>query len=48
MESGTRRLVAHIHPDHAASSRVAAALGMAPAGVVDDDGEEIWELRPPD
>ena len=40
---GTRRLVAHIHPDHAASRKVAAALGLVPTGEVDFDGETIWE-----
>ncbi|MET0566342.1 MAG: GNAT family N-acetyltransferase [Acidimicrobiia bacterium] len=40
---GTRRLVAHIHPDHAASGKVAAALGLVPTGEVDFDGETIWE-----
>jgi RimJ/RimL family protein N-acetyltransferase len=42
---GTRRLIAHIHPDHAASGKVAAALGLLPTGSVDLDGETIWEGR---
>ena len=41
--NGTRRLVAHIHPDHPASGKVAAALGLLPTGEVDEDGEMIWE-----
>lgn len=41
--NGTRRVVAHIHPDHAASARVAAALGLLPTGAIDADGETIWE-----
>jgi RimJ/RimL family protein N-acetyltransferase len=40
---GTRRLVAHIHPDHADSGKVAAALGLLPTGEVDCDDETIWE-----
>jgi RimJ/RimL family protein N-acetyltransferase len=40
---GTRRMVAHIHPDHAASGKVAAALGLEPTGEVDFDGETIWK-----
>jgi RimJ/RimL family protein N-acetyltransferase len=43
--NGTRRLIAHIHPDHAASGKVAAALGMLPTGATDAEGEAIWELR---
>ena len=39
---GIRRFTAHIHPEHLASQRVAAAVGLARAGHVDDDGEEIW------
>lgn len=35
-------LVAHIHPDHAASAAVARALGLRPTGVV-VDGEVRWE-----
>ena len=35
-------LVAHIHPDHAASAAVARALGLAPTGAV-VDGELRWE-----
>jgi RimJ/RimL family protein N-acetyltransferase len=46
LENGSRHLEAHVHPDHAASGRVAAAVGLAPTGVIDDDGEMIWDRRP--
>jgi RimJ/RimL family protein N-acetyltransferase len=38
---GAREIVAHIHPDHAASERVAARAGLRPT---DDlvDGERVW------
>ncbi|HSO64594.1 MAG TPA: GNAT family N-acetyltransferase [Ornithinibacter sp.] len=39
---GATRAIAHIHPDHAASQHVAAALGLEPAGRV-VDGEMEWE-----
>lgn len=42
---GVGRLLAHIHPDHAASTRVAVALGFESTGSVDGDGEMVWELR---
>jgi RimJ/RimL family protein N-acetyltransferase len=44
--SGIRALTAHIHPEHAASARVARRVGLLPAGEVDDEGELIW--RSPD
>lgn len=40
-ESG-RTVVAHIHPGHLASQRVARATGLAPTGEVRDDGEMRW------
>ena len=40
-EQGVHRLVAHVHPDHAASMAVARALGLHPTGVV-VDGEVRW------
>jgi RimJ/RimL family protein N-acetyltransferase len=44
-EQGVTTLVAHVHPDHKASARVAAALGLiATATVV--DGEIRWQSRP--
>jgi RimJ/RimL family protein N-acetyltransferase len=38
-------LIAHIHPDHAASSAVAKRLGFQPTDQL-KDGEVRWELRP--
>ncbi len=40
---GIRSVVAHIHPDHVASARVAASAGLRPT---DDtvDGEIVWRL----
>jgi RimJ/RimL family protein N-acetyltransferase len=35
-------IVAHIHPDNAASQRVARRLGLSPTGASDGDGEEVW------
>jgi RimJ/RimL family protein N-acetyltransferase len=42
---GVQRLAAHVHPDHAASRRVAAAAGFVESGERDDEGEDIW-IRP--
>jgi len=39
--AGVRRLVAHVHPDHAASARVAERLGLRPTDEV-EDGEVRW------
>jgi RimJ/RimL family protein N-acetyltransferase len=41
--SGVRRLLAHVHPDHAASAAVARSLGMVSTDVV-VDGEVRWVL----
>ncbi|MGO2361245.1 MAG: GNAT family N-acetyltransferase [Brachybacterium tyrofermentans] len=38
---GVTRVIAHIHPDHEASQRVAERLGMMPSDVV-VDGETRW------
>ncbi|RAG86607.1 GNAT family N-acetyltransferase [Streptacidiphilus pinicola] len=38
-------VVAHIHPDHAASAAVAAAVGLTPTDQW-QDGELRWERRP--
>jgi len=35
-------VVAHIHPGHLASQRVARAAGLTPTGEVRDDGEMRW------
>jgi RimJ/RimL family protein N-acetyltransferase len=40
---GVGRVVAHIHPEHAASAGVARAAGLTPTGAL-HDGEERWEL----
>jgi len=39
---GVDRLVAHVHPEHAASVGVARNLGLHPTGVI-DDGEARWQ-----
>jgi RimJ/RimL family protein N-acetyltransferase len=39
-------VVAHIHPGHLASQRVARAAGLAPTGEIRDDGEMRWAMRP--
>lgn len=39
---GVEHFRAHIHPGHAISGRVAAAVGMSATDEVDDDGEVIW------
>lgn len=43
---GVRRLTAHIHPDHVASTKLARRLGMVATGELDTDGEQIWSGRP--
>ncbi|MEW1912076.1 GNAT family N-acetyltransferase [Kitasatospora sp. NPDC085895] len=40
--AGVERFVAHVHPGHRASAAVAAAVGLAPTGHV-QDGEVRWE-----
>ena len=40
-EQGVHRLVAHVHPEHAASMAVARALDLHPTGMV-VDGEVRW------
>lgn len=40
-ERRVQRLTAHIHPDHCASQRVAAAVGLERTGV-SHDGEDVW------
>jgi RimJ/RimL family protein N-acetyltransferase len=37
-------VIAHIHPEHAASQAVAAAAGLRPSGRM-QDGEIRWELQ---
>lgn len=43
-DHGVRDVVAHIHPDHAASAAVARKLGLHPTSQRQDD-EIRWELR---
>jgi len=43
---GVRRVVAHVHPDHAASQRVASRLGLAATDRL-VDGEVEWVLELP-
>jgi len=40
--AGVVAFTAHIHPDHVASARVAAALGLEWTGEVDDESEHLW------
>ncbi|MFC0581019.1 GNAT family N-acetyltransferase [Micrococcoides hystricis] len=42
MEQGVQQIVAHIHPDHAASQAIARKLGLVPTEQV-VDGEIRWE-----
>ena len=39
--SGVREIVAHLHPDHAASAAVAGRIGLEPTDVI-VDGERRW------
>ena len=38
-------LRASIHPDHIASQRVAANVGLQPSGAFTHEGEELWVVR---
>lgn len=42
VDGGVVRLTAHIHAEHVASRRVAAALGLTATSTFDDEGEELW------
>jgi len=42
--AGAGEIVAHIHPGHAASARVAAGAGLV-ATAVEVDGERVWRHR---
>jgi hypothetical protein len=44
VEAGAGEIVAHVHPDHLASARVAAAAGLV-ATADEVDGERVWRLR---
>ncbi|MHB1614943.1 MAG: GNAT family N-acetyltransferase [Actinomycetes bacterium] len=41
---GVTTVVAHVHPDHRASSAVAAAVGLSPTTLM-EEGEARWEGR---
>lgn len=41
-EVGIGSLTAHIHPEHVASERVAAAAGLRKTAELDADGEVVW------
>jgi RimJ/RimL family protein N-acetyltransferase len=38
---GVVTITAHVHPDHAASERVAVRVGLVPTDVVEDE-ERVW------
>ncbi|WP_433167193.1 GNAT family N-acetyltransferase [Kribbella sp. CA-247076] len=42
---GVEQVIAHVHPDHAASAAVAAAAGLTRTAHL-DDGEYLWTNRP--
>jgi len=42
---GVRTITAHVHPDHAASAAVAAAIGLLPTDET-ERGERVWRLEP--
>ena len=42
---GVSELRAAIHPDHVASCRVAAHIGLRPSGELTDEGEQLWTTR---
>ena len=41
---GVETVTAHVHPSNVASARVAAKIGLAPTGQV-EDGEVVWRLE---
>ncbi|GAA2672831.1 GNAT family N-acetyltransferase [Nonomuraea recticatena] len=43
-DRGVEQVVAHIHPDHAASAAVAAKAGLSPTDQF-DDGERLWRAK---
>ena len=40
---GVVRINARIHPQHIASERVAASVGLRPTAEIDPDGEVVWQ-----
>ncbi|WP_407344268.1 GNAT family N-acetyltransferase [Pengzhenrongella phosphoraccumulans] len=47
LANGANVLIAHVHPDHQASGRVARRIGLTPTAVV-VDGETRWSTEPED
>lgn len=43
--NGTKRMLAHIHPHHAASQEVAKAIGMVSTDTRDEEGEIAWVIE---
>ena len=41
-ERGAETVLAHIHPGHHASGRVASRAGLRATGEYDDEGEQLW------
>jgi RimJ/RimL family protein N-acetyltransferase len=41
---GVGEILAHVHPEHRASARVAERAGLEPTGEL-DDGEQVWRAR---
>jgi RimJ/RimL family protein N-acetyltransferase len=44
-DRGVAEIRANIHPEHAASARVAERIGLSPTGELDDEGEQIWRAQ---
>ncbi len=42
---GVETITAHVHPDHVASGRVAAAIDLVATDEI-EDGERVWRLAP--
>lgn len=45
-EHGVAEVRAHVHPEHAASARVAERIGLTATGERDDEGEQVWRSVP--
>jgi RimJ/RimL family protein N-acetyltransferase len=43
-QRGVEEITAHVHPDHIASEKVAARVGLAPTDRI-HDGERLWRRR---
>lgn len=46
LRDGVAPIVAHIHPDHAASAAVARRIGLTATDEI-EDGERVWRLSSP-